>query len=98
MTQGELRHGFDILLGNRRRAAPCRVRTGRTQPDQIGTQAIDTRRKATLGDARQRVVIQRNARQQDARLFAAFAQRLLLCFPTARRTHGDRCRNPVGGG
>ena len=48
MTQGEFRYRIDVLLGNGFGSAPCRVGSGRTQPDQIGPQAIDAVRAAIL--------------------------------------------------
>ena len=58
MAQGKLRHRVDIFLLDSSGATPSRMGTGATQPDQVGTQAVDPSGKAALGDAGQRLVIQ----------------------------------------
>ncbi|MNP83794.1 hypothetical protein D3C76_1828410 [compost metagenome] len=52
MAQRELCNRIDIFDGDGARSAPRRVCSCRTQPDQIGTHAIDPGGKATLGDLR----------------------------------------------
>ncbi|MNI76447.1 hypothetical protein D3C73_1326770 [compost metagenome] len=81
MAQGKLGDRVDILYINQCSPAPRRMRTRRAQPDQIGTQAIDTGGEAALGNLRQRFVVEGNARQCAAGFFAALTQRLLLALP-----------------
>ncbi|MNN71460.1 hypothetical protein D3C81_1873990 [compost metagenome] len=81
MAQGELSDRVYILIANRCRAAPRRMRTGRTQPDQISAQAVDSSGKAALGNLHQRFIVEGNARQCAARVLAALTQRLLLALP-----------------
>lgn len=50
MAQHEVGHRLDILGGDLPRAAPRRMGTGGTQPDQVGTQAIDAGIEAALAD------------------------------------------------
>ena len=81
MAQGKFSNGVDVLHGDCRRATPGRMGAGRTQPDQIGAQTVDTGSETALGDVRQRSVVQRNLAQAASSVFAAFTQLLLFGFP-----------------
>lgn len=58
VAQGKLGDGVDIFPGDGTRTAPGSVGPGRTQPHQIGSQAIDTGGKTALGNLRQCLIVQ----------------------------------------
>lgn len=74
VAQGELGDGVDILLGDGTRTAPGGMGPGRAQPHQIGAQAIDTGGKTTLGNLRQCLIVEGDARQCAARCLATLTQ------------------------
>ena len=78
MAQHELRHRIYIHCLDICCATPGGMGAGGTQPDQIGTQAIDGGGKAALADLLQGLVIQRNRRQALTSALATFAQLILL--------------------
>lgn len=81
MAQGKFGHSIDILFANRVSTTPRSVRPRGAQPHQVSTQTIDAGSETTLGDLRQRRIVQRNVVQLTASAFATLTQGLLLRFP-----------------
>lgn len=85
VTQHEICHRIDIHRLNTFRTAPGGMRTGGTQPDQIGAQAIDGGGETALADLLQGVVIQGNRRQSHTGTLATLAQFILLRLPALQK-------------
>lgn len=88
MAQDEVLYRLDIHRLDARRATPGGMGTGGTQPNQIGTQAIDTRGEAALADLTQSGVIQRDIGQALASILAAGSEGSLLGLPALQEGFG----------
>ena len=82
MTQGKLGDRVNVIPADGPCTAPGRMRPRRSQPDEVGTQAINTRSETTLGNHGQRLIIQFNLLQAVSRLLATLTQRVLRIGPT----------------
>ncbi|MGD6100270.1 hypothetical protein QUV37_22510, partial [Xanthomonas citri pv. citri] len=75
----------DIHRLDARRATPGGMGSGGAQPDQIGTQTIDTGSEATLADLTQGSVIQRDIGQALASILATGSEGSLLGLPALQK-------------
>ena len=88
MTQGKFGHRIDVFKADCRGATPGGMGPCSTQPHQIGTHTVDRRCKTALGNHRERLIVQGDARQQSPCMLATLAQgRLRLC---------PLCAKPLG--